>query len=153
MSRQNSAYPRARGVLPTDYTGGGDGGNSTTWTSLPLETPTFGAGALPRNGSGVAAANGGPPVGYADYSPLDYSSSWQQMPKGLVDAGVDSTGSLGGAGGAIGSKQSKTYRLAVKRTLVSIALSCCFGLVTMLFRGQQSGLEFFAGYLVEQSLS
>ena len=60
----------------------------------------------------------------------------------------------GGSGGAIaGKQQSKTYRLAVKRTMVSIALSCCFGLVTMPFRGQQSGLEFFAGYLVEQSLS
>ena len=148
-----SAYPRARSVLPTDYTGSVDGGKSTART-LPQ---TFGNGALlPRNGSG--AANGGHSLGYT-YSPLDYSSSWQQQPQGLVDAGGDSLSStLGGGGGGgggatTGKQQSKTYQLAVKRTMVSIALSCLFGLVTMVFRGQQSGLEFFAGYLVEQSLS
>ena len=160
----NSAYPRARSVLPTDYTKGVDSGNSTARTfGSSLETNFGGNGALPRNGSssgrGGGAPNGGHPLGYT-YSPLDYSSSsWQQKPQGLVDAGGESVGGAGGAlgggggGGAIGGKQSKTYRLAVKRTMASIALSCCFGLATMLFRGQQSGLEFFAGYLVEQSLS
>lgn len=141
----SSVYPRARSVLPTDYTGGVDTGSSTARTLPSLAS--FGDGALLPNGSGSSLG----------YSPLNYSSSWQQAPKGVgvVDAGGDSLGStLGdGGGGAIGSKQSKTYRLAVKRTMVSIALSCCFGLATMVFRGQQSGLEFFAGYLVEQSLS
>lgn len=146
----NSAYPRARSVLPTDHTNGVDSGNSSaarTFGQPSLES--LHNGALPRNGSG------GHTLGYT-YSPLDYSSSWQQQnPQGLADARGDSFGSAlgGGGGGAIGGKQSKTYRLAVKRTMVSIALSCCFGLVTMVFRGQQSGLEFFAGYLVEQSLS
>eukprot|EP00752_Nemacystus_decipiens_P006834 g6136.t1 len=103
------------------------------------------------------ASNGGHSLGYT-YSPLDYSSSWQQKPQGLVDAAGASSGSAldlgaGGGGAIAGKQQSKTYRLAVKRTMVSIALSCCFGLVTMMIRGQQSGLEFFAGYLVEQSLS
>jgi len=106
--------------------------------------------------SAAAGANGGGnTIGYA-YSPLDYSSSWQEVPKGLVDVGGDPMGRAvngGVAGGGSGSNQSRTYNLAVKRTMTSIALSCCFGLVTMVFRGKQSGLEFFAGYLVEQSLS
>lgn len=149
----SSAYPRARSVLPTDCTAGVDSGSSTARTLPSLDT--FGNGELlPRNGSG--AATGGHSLGYT-YSPLDYSSSWQQKPQGLVDAGGDSLGSTlggGGGGGAIaGKQQSKTYRLAVKRTMVSIAASCLFGLATMVFRGRQSGLEFFAGYLVEQSLS
>lgn len=147
----SSVYPRARSFLPTDYNGGGESGSTATGRTLP-SLETFSNGALPRNGSG--AANGGHSLSYM-YSPLDYSSSWQQRPKGSVDTGGDSLGSAsgGGGGGATGGKQSKTYRLAVKRTMVSIALSCCFGLVTMVFKGKQSGLEFFAGYLVEQSLS
>lgn len=105
--------------------------------------------------SAAAGANGGGnTLGYA-YSPLDYSSSWQQNPKGLADVGGDALGRAGSGGvaGPGGSNQSRTYNLAVKRTMMSIALSCCFGFLTMVFRGKQSGLEFFAGYLVEQSLS
>lgn len=150
----SGAYPRARSILPTDYTRGGDGVSSATERTLP---PAFENG-LPRNGAvdfslGAAANGGGNTLGYA-YSPLDYSSNWQQLPKGLVDVGGDALGRAGSGGVAGGGgNQSKTYRQAVQRTMISIGLSCCFGLVTMVLRGKQSGLEFFAGYLVEQSLS
>lgn len=119
---------------------------------------------------GSTAVNGGHSLAYT-YAPLEHSSdsSWHQIPKSLASAvlGVDpcSTASTavgdhaaggdgggGSAGGAM-SHQSKTYQMAVKRTVMSVALSCCFGFATMVFRGRQSGLEFFAGYLVEQSLS
>lgn len=109
------------------------------------------------------------------YSPLEHSTSlsWQQAGNGFAEValGGDSA-ATGGRGGIAGSsstgdwkrgelcgdggsksQQSKTYRLAVKRTVMSIALSSCFGLATMLLKSKQSGLEFFAGYLVEQSLS
>lgn len=112
---------------------------------------------------GNTAVSAGHSLAYT-YSPLEHSSdpSWHQIPKNLASAvlGVDpvgdhaggGVGSGGGAGGTM-SHQSKTYKMAVKRTVMSVALSCCFGLATMVFRGRQSGLEFFAGYLVEQSLS
>lgn len=137
------------------------------------------AGSLQGNGTRpVSLVNGGQPLAYT-YSPLEHStsSSWQpQAPEGFADVvlGGDALGSrsslgqisgssastngdwgrgeLRGEGGSK-SQQSKTYRLAVKRTVMSIALSCCFGLATMVFKSRQSGLEFFAGYLVEQSLS
>lgn len=117
-------------------------------------------GALPRR----SVVNGGHSLAYT-YAPLEHSSnlfdSWQQIPKGLTEVVLGDAGSLsdvvkhGGEGGGGGgtSHHSKTYRLAVKRTVVSVVMSCCFGLATMVFRGKQSGLEFFAGYLVEQSLS
>lgn len=112
---------------------------------------------------GSTAVNGGHSLAYT-YAPLEHSSdsSWHQIPKSLATAvlGVDTAdhvggggGGGGGAGGGAMSHQSKTYKMAVKRTVMSVALSCCFGLATMVFRGRQSGLEFFAGYLVEQSLS
>lgn len=171
----SSAYPRARSVLPTDHDAGQGGdsrGSSTAWTLVPPlafgggigppPPPPPRTGVAPNGGAGGGpVANGGHSLAYT-YSPLDYSSGWQQTPKGLVDVGGDPSGSLGsgvggitaeGGAGVVGGKQSKLYRIAVKRTMVSIALSCCFGLATMAFRGKQSGLEFFAGYLVEQSLS
>lgn len=194
----SSAYPRSRSLLPTDHGAGQGGENSSNtrgsssaaaaWTAttmpplafvhggnspLPPPPPSTGTrtGVATTNGGAGggqgAVANGGHSLAYT-YSPLDYSSGWQQTPAGLMDVGGGSSGSLGGGDGGVGvilpsssggggggggGKQSKMYRLAVKRTMVSIALSCCFGLATMAFRGRQSGLEFFAGYLVEQSLS
>lgn len=187
----SSAYPRARSLLPTEHDAGQGGdssrGGSTAaaaWTTTipplafegrngpPLAPPPLRTGVATDGracGGSGSVANGGHSLAYT-YSPLDYSSGWQQTPTGLIDVGCDPSGSIGGGGGAavggitavsssvgggggVGGKQSKTYRLAVKRTMVSIALSCCFGLATMAFRGRQSGLEFFAGYLVEQSLS
>lgn len=180
----SSAYPRARSLLPTEHDAGksGDGSKGSkaaAWTkTMP---PGFGGGISPlpvppppRTGAATdggtgrgpgVVANSGHSLAYT-YSPLDYSSGWQQTPAVLNDVGGDISGSVGGDGGVggvpssstgggdvVGGKQSKIYRLAVKRTMLSIALSCCFGLATMVFRGKQSGLEFFAGYLVEQSLS
>eukprot|EP00953_Heterococcus_sp_UTEX-ZZ885_P031269 16426-Heterococcus_DN1.PRE.5 len=48
---------------------------------------------------------------------------------------------------------AEAYRKAVLRTCLVLASAVAFGLGTMVVKGRQSGLEFFAGYLVEQSLS
>ncbi|CAM9157818.1 unnamed protein product [Chrysoparadoxa australica] len=47
----------------------------------------------------------------------------------------------------------KGYSTAVRRTLISVGSAGVFGIFTWVIKGKQSGLEFFAGYLVEQSLS
>lgn len=138
-----------------------------------------GSGTAKSNGIGSrrAVMNGGPPLAYT-YSPLEHStdSSWQQIPSRIASVvlggetsggghssltdGMDGIGGggeqgagVGGGGGSALSNQSKTYRLAVKRTVMSVLFSCCFGLATIMLKGKHSGLEFFAGYLVEQSLS
>jgi tellurite resistance protein TerC len=41
----------------------------------------------------------------------------------------------------------------VQKTLLSVGAAFLFGVCTWLVKGKQSGMEFFAGYLVEQSLS
>lgn len=81
------------------------------------------------------------------YSPLEHSttSSWQQVPQELANV-VLGEPNTGGSG-------ASHYRQAIRRTIVSVVLSFCFGLATMVFKSPKSGLEFFAGYLVEQSLS
>lgn len=176
---ETSMYPRARGVLPPEdqktqqqyYRNSSSGGN----VSLPNQQVYKNGGAFRGNGSrttsndssnnrnsfGTGAVNGGHSLAYT-YSPLEHSttSRWQHIPKGLAKVVLggtsDSLGDVGsreGTSGGLTKQHSKTYQLAVKRTAISVALSCCFGLATMVFRGKQSGLEFFAGYLVEQSLS
>lgn len=45
------------------------------------------------------------------------------------------------------------YRKAVKRTALTISAAVAFGVFLWAWRGRKSALEFFAGYLVEQSLS
>lgn len=45
------------------------------------------------------------------------------------------------------------YKTAVTRTLCAVAFSCLFGFSVANWMGPVSGEEFFAGYLVEQSLS
>lgn len=175
-----TTYSRARGVLPhengMEQRGGppivrnafGPSGRADKNNSSSAACKAGGSSAHARLGS--TAVTGGHSLAYT-YAPLEHSSdsSWHQIPKSLASAvlGVDpcSTASTavgdhaaggdgggGSAGGAM-SHQSKTYKMAVKRTVMSVALSCCFGFATMVFRGRQSGLEFFAGYLVEQSLS
>ena len=47
----------------------------------------------------------------------------------------------------------KIYQTAIKRTLLSVAAASMFGLSIFHWMGPESGEEFFAGYLVEQSLS
>lgn len=49
--------------------------------------------------------------------------------------------------------EAEVYRKAVLRTCIVVLSAIAFGLGTMVVKGRQSGLEFFAGYLVEQSLS
>ncbi|CAM9698324.1 unnamed protein product, partial [Hapterophycus canaliculatus] len=176
----SGAYPRSRSVPPANENVR-DEGDSTR--SRRISPPSSGFDDVPapvRNwtadsgGTRPGMINGGHSLAYT-YSPLEHStsSSWQQTSNGLADvvlgeaslaprslgqmAGSGKTGDWGrgelhGEGGSK-SQQSKTYKLAVKRTVMSIALSCCFGLATMVFKSKQSGLEFFAGYLVEQSLS
>ncbi|CAM9588491.1 unnamed protein product [Scytosiphon promiscuus] len=177
----SNAYPRSRGVPPANPNMREDVDGRSSRISPP--SSTFGSIPPPvrswaADGGGARKAgmvNGGQPLAYT-YSPLEHStsSSWQQTPNGFADvvlggeslgsrSGLDQIsgssnggdwgrGELRGDGGSK-SQQSKTYRLAVKRTVLSIALSCFFGLATMVFKSKQSGLEFFAGYLVEQSLS
>lgn len=108
------------------------------------------------------------------YSPLEHSTQnigvlhhWQKVPGaaaanavayGLADvvlgeAAWRGNGSSRATTTVASTQHSKAYRLAVKRTVMSVLASLTFGLATMVFRGRQSGLEFMAGYLVEQSLS
>ncbi len=46
-----------------------------------------------------------------------------------------------------------TYRLAVIKTMMVVVVATLFGIVTWVFKGKQSSMEYAAGYLVEQSLS
>jgi TerC family integral membrane protein len=45
------------------------------------------------------------------------------------------------------------YQRALTKTILTISLACLFGIGVMTTRGVSSGYEFFAGYLIEQSLS
>lgn len=172
------SYPRERshrGVIP-------DGSNSTGQQRSPTDDPraepssngTGTAGKAPRgidgeqssHNNGYRSSRGGQ-VGASSllaytYSPLEHSTNtslldnWQEAANGLADVvlGEAGSGDIGvAAAGAGGDTQSRTYRLAVKRTILSVLASFAFGFLTMAFRGQQLGLEFLAGYLVEQSLS
>lgn len=49
--------------------------------------------------------------------------------------------------------ESDLYSIAVKKTVACVALSVAFGLAILAKFGMDSSAEFFAGYLVEQSLS
>lgn len=167
--QRNGGPPIIRnGFGPTN--GRADHNNSSSSSSAMHTSTSISSSSIGGKGGGSISArlgstavSGGHSLAYT-YAPLEHSSdsSWHQIPKNLASAvlGVDpvddnaggSGAGGGGAGGAM-SHQSKTYKMAVKRTVMSVVLSCCFGLATMVFRGRQSGLEFFAGYLVEQSLS
>ncbi len=46
-----------------------------------------------------------------------------------------------------------TYKLAVIKTVLVVAAATVFGIITWVFKGKQSSMEYAAGYLVEQSLS
>jgi integral membrane protein, TerC family len=45
------------------------------------------------------------------------------------------------------------YQRALTKTILTVSLACLFGAGVMFTRGVSSGYEFFAGYLIEQSLS
>jgi len=49
--------------------------------------------------------------------------------------------------------QEEIYKSAIKRTLLWVALAVAFGTGLGIICGPETGEEFFAGYLVEQSLS
>lgn len=166
-SEQRGGPPIVRNAFGANGRADKNTNNSSSAASICSSSVGKAGGSSVHARLGGTAVNGGHSLAYT-YAPLEHSSdpSWHQIPKSLASAvlGVDpcSTTAVGdhaggggggaGAGGAM-AHQSKTYKMAVKRTVMSVALSCCFGLATMVFRGRQSGLEFFAGYLVEQSLS
>ncbi len=55
------------------------------------------------------------------------------------------------AGGSV--QDEKEYSRAVVKTLLSVASACAFGIGLYKFSSPTASLEFFSGYLVEQSLS
>ncbi|CAM9656406.1 unnamed protein product [Choristocarpus tenellus] len=54
---------------------------------------------------------------------------------------------------AVAPVDKAAYRKALLRTCLVFFSAVAFGLGTMVVKGKQSGMEFFTGYLVEQSLS
>lgn len=62
---------------------------------------------------------------------------------------------LGGHGASGGGSlhSEKSYKKAVFNTVLSVLAASAFGLFTGYWKGQVSMLEFFTGYIVEQSLS
>jgi len=50
-------------------------------------------------------------------------------------------------------EEEKTYKDAVYNTIITVCAAIVFGLGTWVFKSSQSALEFFTGYIVEQSLS
>lgn len=51
------------------------------------------------------------------------------------------------------SQEDEEYKRAITKTILTVAAACLFGIGLMATRGVTSGYEFFAGYLIEQSLS
>lgn len=49
--------------------------------------------------------------------------------------------------------EDKEYQQALLRTSATVALAAIFGVALMAVKGKSAGYEFFAGYLIEQSLS
>mmetsp|Transcript_11886 Transcript_11886/g.44224 ORF Transcript_11886/g.44224 Transcript_11886/m.44224 type:complete len:360 (-) Transcript_11886:900-1979(-) len=65
-------------------------------------------------------------------------------------------GSLSGGGGDIlpsVQEDKDEYRNAVVKTIITVASALLFGCGVWTFKGRTSALEFFTGYIVEQSLS
>jgi hypothetical protein len=64
---------------------------------------------------------------------------------------------IGGVGEAAAlstaAKEARSYREALVRTGLSVGAAIAFGLGVWYVRGQTSAMEFFAGYLIEESLS
>ena len=49
--------------------------------------------------------------------------------------------------------EAKSYYNALVNTICTVLAAVLFGIGTIFFKGEQCGLEFFTGYIVEQSLS
>ena len=45
------------------------------------------------------------------------------------------------------------YSTAVRRTILAVGAACAFGFGLWYIEGKKSAMEFFAGYLIEESLS
>uniref|UniRef100_A0A7S2E636 Uncharacterized protein n=1 Tax=Octactis speculum TaxID=3111310 RepID=A0A7S2E636_9STRA len=58
-----------------------------------------------------------------------------------------------GAEGQIKSQEARRFRSSVIYTVLIVAAAAAFGSGIWVVKGRRSGFEFFAGYLVEQSLS
>jgi len=56
-------------------------------------------------------------------------------------------------GGSDKSAEAKSYYNAVVNTILNVVAAIVFGIGTTFVKGEKCGLEFFTGYLVEQSLS
>lgn len=65
---------------------------------------------------------------------------------------VDSLGLLGHGADDSGSEKAR-YRSSLIMTAMYVSAAILFGFGVIYFKGRQAGFEFFAGYLVEQSLS
>jgi len=52
-----------------------------------------------------------------------------------------------------GASKSDTIQSAIFYTILSVAAAVAFGIATYFLKGPQSGVQFFTGYLVEESLS
>jgi len=94
------------------------------------------------------------------------SSKLRQVPalNGSQYHGSESTSHRGGANfgaqsiqqsstGPVAKSEEEKYRTAVIKTLLTTFGALCFGGFLIATRGSSTGMEFFAGYLVEQSLS
>eukprot|EP00611_Tribonema_gayanum_P026275 TRINITY_DN620_c0_g1_i1.p1 TRINITY_DN620_c0_g1~~TRINITY_DN620_c0_g1_i1.p1 ORF type:complete len:460 (-),score=140.96 TRINITY_DN620_c0_g1_i1:869-2185(-) len=88
-------------------------------------------------------------------SPLEYADT-AAAPRMSRTGRASVAGPPAGGGGILDDAEGESpelYRTAVIKTLMSVAAAGVFGAVTWMVLGQRSGMEFFAGYLVEQSLS
>ena len=65
----------------------------------------------------------------------------------------DENGSSSCTGKDRNSFGETTFREALKSTALTVSLALCFGVGIYLWMGSESGMEYFAGYIVEQSLS
>ena len=59
----------------------------------------------------------------------------------------------GGGGGEMTEAQQREFQGAIIMTVLTIASATLFGAGVWALRGAKTGMEFFAGYLVEQALS
>lgn len=57
------------------------------------------------------------------------------------------------ASGGASRTEEDEMRASIFKTCLTVATACCFGLALGFLKSRQASLEFFAGYLVEQSLS
>lgn len=51
------------------------------------------------------------------------------------------------------ANENKRFKTSLMMTLIYLLSAVIFGILIIYFKGKKSGLEFYAGYLVEQSLS